>query len=97
MGKVITQASMPLDGYIADLSDNVGLLFDWSTTGDVEVTGSDPNMVLPASQHRALTYARVGEHSSLGDRPPSFRSGQRVGRPPACGGGRVRGDSPGAD
>jgi hypothetical protein len=49
MGKVITQASMSLDGYIADLSDNVGLLFDWSTTGDVEVTGSDPNMVFRVS------------------------------------------------
>src|SRR5688572_7356961 len=49
MGKVITQASMSLDGYIAELSDNVGPLFDWSTTGDVEVTGSDPNMVFRVS------------------------------------------------
>src|SRR5918995_996308 len=49
MGKVITQASMSLDGYIADLSDNVGPLFEWSTTGDVEVTGSDPNMVFRVS------------------------------------------------
>ena len=97
MGKVITQASMSLDGYIAELSDNVGPLFDWSTTGDVEVTGSDPNMVFRPAPSAKLPTRGVGEHPSLGDRPPSFRSGQRMGRPPACGGGRVRGHSPGAD
>src|SRR5918995_7102631 len=59
MGKVITQASMSLDGYIADLSDNVGPLFDWSTTGDVEVTGADPNMVFRVSAESAKYLREV--------------------------------------
>ena len=46
-----------------------------------------------ASPHRALST--IGELwaniPSLSDRPPSFRSGERMGRPPTCGGGRVRG------
>jgi hypothetical protein len=29
MGKVIAQASMSLDGFIADARDQVGPLFDW--------------------------------------------------------------------
>jgi dihydrofolate reductase len=49
MGKVITQASMSLDGYIADPSDNVGPLFDWYGNGDVEVTGADPARVFRVS------------------------------------------------
>jgi dihydrofolate reductase len=49
MGKVITQASMSLDGYIADPSDNVGPLFDWYGNGEVEVTGADPDRVFRVS------------------------------------------------
>jgi dihydrofolate reductase len=49
MGKVITQASMSLDGFIADTNDQVGPLFDWYGNGDVEVAGSDPNMVFHTS------------------------------------------------
>jgi dihydrofolate reductase len=49
MGKVVSQASMSLDGYIADPSDNVGPLFDWYGNGDVEVTGADPDRVFRVS------------------------------------------------
>src|SRR5688572_26218091 len=49
MGQVITQASMSLDGFIADPNDQVGPLFDWYSNGDVEVSGSDPNMVFHTS------------------------------------------------
>jgi hypothetical protein len=41
MGTVVTQASMSLDGYIADTSDGVGPLFEWYGNGPVEVTGAD--------------------------------------------------------
>ena len=47
MGKVIAQASMSLDGFIADTADEVGPLFDWYRNGDVEVTGSHPELVPP--------------------------------------------------
>jgi dihydrofolate reductase len=49
MGKVIAQASMSLDGYIADPSDDVGPLFDWYSNGDVEFTGADPDRVFRVS------------------------------------------------
>jgi hypothetical protein len=42
MGTVIAQASMSLDGFIADANDEVGTLFDWYHNRDVEVTGSYP-------------------------------------------------------
>lgn len=37
MGKVIAQAIMSLDGYIAKQDDSIGRLFDWLRDGDVEV------------------------------------------------------------
>jgi dihydrofolate reductase len=49
MGKVIVQASMSLDGFIADSNDQVGPLFDWYDNGDVEITGSDPSLVFHVS------------------------------------------------
>ena len=84
MGKVITQASMSLDGYIADLSDNVGPLFDWSTTGDVEVTGSDPNMVFrvsaPSAKYLREAWANI-RASVIGRRLFDLANGWE-GRPP---------------
>ena len=53
MGRVIVQASMSLDGFIADTKDQVGPLFDWYGNGDVEFTGSDPDMVFHVSAARA--------------------------------------------
>ena len=49
MGKVIAQASMSLDGFIADTNDQVGPLFDWYQNGGVEVTGADPGLVFHTS------------------------------------------------
>ena len=84
MGKVITQASMSLDGYIAELSDNVGPLFDWSTTGDVEVTGSDPNMVFrvsaPSASYLREVWANI-RASVIGRRLFDLANGWD-GRPP---------------
>jgi hypothetical protein len=42
MGKVIVQASMSLDGFIADTEDRVGPLFEWYGNGDVAFTGRGP-------------------------------------------------------
>ena len=35
MGKVVMNASVSVDGFIADENDNPGPLFDWLTSGDV--------------------------------------------------------------
>ena len=84
MGKVITQASMSLDGYIADLSENVGPLFEWSTTGDVEVSGSDPNMVFrvsaPSAKYLSEAWANI-RASVIGRRLFDLANGWE-GRPP---------------
>ena len=53
MGKVIVQASMSLDGFIADTNDEVGPLFDWYGNGDVAFTGGDPDRVFHVSQASA--------------------------------------------
>jgi hypothetical protein len=37
MGKVSTEASMSLDGYIAKHDNTIGRLFDWLQNGDLEV------------------------------------------------------------
>jgi dihydrofolate reductase len=37
MGKVVSSASMSLDGFIANPDNSVGSLFDWYNSGDVEV------------------------------------------------------------
>jgi hypothetical protein len=49
MGMVIAQASMSLDGFIADARDQVGPLFDWYSKGPVQITGSDPNLIFHTS------------------------------------------------
>src|SRR5262249_36851209 len=64
MGKVIAQASMSLDGFIADTNDQVGPLFDWYQNGGVEVTGADPGLVFhtsPASaEYLRAAWSAIG-------------------------------------
>jgi dihydrofolate reductase len=62
MSKVIAIMSMSLDGYVADVNDGVGEVFDWyMNSGDVEIHtgGSDPmtfNVSAPSAEHiRRLT------------------------------------------
>ena len=53
MGKVVIQATMSLDGFIADPSGKVGPLFEWYWNGDVKVTGADPDRVFRVSEASA--------------------------------------------
>ncbi len=61
MTKVVAIMSMSLDGYVADLNDGVAEVFDWYTSGDVEIHtgGSDPmtfKVSDPSAEHiRELT------------------------------------------
>jgi dihydrofolate reductase len=54
MSKVVALMSMSLDGYVADLHDGVAEVFDWYSSGDVEIPvgGSDP-MTFRVSQPSA--------------------------------------------
>jgi dihydrofolate reductase len=49
MGRVLTAATMSLDGFIADESDAVGPLFDWYGNGEVALTAADPDRVFHVS------------------------------------------------
>jgi dihydrofolate reductase len=62
MSKVVAIMSMSLDGYVADLNDGVGEVFDWYfRSGDVEIHtgGADPmtfKVSRPSAEHlRGLT------------------------------------------
>ena len=61
MSKLVAIMSMSLDGYVADLNDGVAEVFDWYTSGDVEIHtgGSDPmtfKVSEPSAKHlRDLT------------------------------------------
>ena len=86
MGKVIVNAAVSLDGYIADDSDGVGPLFDYYSNGDVEAIMGDPDRIFrvtpPTAEylHRFAT-ANVGS-MVVGRRLFDITNGWN-GRPPA--------------
>jgi dihydrofolate reductase len=84
MGRVITGATMSLDGFIADPSGGVGPLFDWYFNGDVEFTGADPDRVFRTSAASAdytrAEWARI-RASVIGRRLFDLTNGW-YGRPP---------------
>jgi dihydrofolate reductase len=84
MGSVTMQASMSLDGFIADPSDAVGPLFDWYGNGDVEFTGADPDRVFHISaasaEYLREAWANIGA-GVIGRRLFDITNGWN-GRPP---------------
>jgi dihydrofolate reductase len=59
MGKVVASATVSLDGFIADESDQVGPLFDWYGNGDVAFSGGDPDRVFHVSAASAAHLAEI--------------------------------------
>jgi dihydrofolate reductase len=84
MARVITGATMSLDGFIADPSGGVGPLFDWYFNGDVEFTGADPDRVFRTSaasaEYTQAAWARI-RASVIGRRLFDLTNGW-YGRPP---------------
>ncbi len=65
MSNVVAIMSMSLDGYVADLNDGVAEVFDWYTSGDVEIQtgGSDPmtfKVSEPSAQHLRGLASELG-------------------------------------
>src|SRR5712692_9627346 len=65
MSKVVAIMSMSLDGYVADLNDGVAEVFDWYTSGDVEIrTGGSDAMTFhvsrPSADHLHGLMSEVG-------------------------------------
>ena len=84
MGYVVIQASMSLDGFIADADDEVGPLFEWYGNGDVAVTGTDPERVFHVSAASAAYLRAAWQNAGaavIGRRLFDLTNGWR-GRPP---------------
>ncbi|MFK4085392.1 dihydrofolate reductase family protein [Kribbella sp. NPDC020789] len=64
MGKVVAQANMSLDGYVAKQDNSIGRLFDWLQNGEVEVLSPAGDITLHLSQVSAEHLRRWT--SSLG-------------------------------
>ena len=67
VGKVITEASMSLDGFIAKQDNTIGRLFDWLQNGDLErrvredaLTGMTSN---PTIFERAISGSTIAGRS----------------------------------
>ena len=58
MGKVITQASTSLDGYIAKQDNTIGRLFDWLQNGDVEIPTPEQDFAVHLTPHSAEHWRR---------------------------------------
>jgi dihydrofolate reductase len=56
MGKVVMNASVSVDGFIADESDDPGPLFDWLVSGDVPLDDSGVLKVSQASYDHTRPY-----------------------------------------
>jgi dihydrofolate reductase len=58
MGKVVTEASMSLDGYIAKQDNTIGALFDWLQNGEVEFPSPAGDITFHLSQTSAEHWRR---------------------------------------
>ena len=61
VGKVITEASMSLDGFIAKQDNTFGRLFDWLQNGDLEIP-------TPAKDFSVHLTPQTAEHWLAGPR-----------------------------
>jgi dihydrofolate reductase len=64
MAKVVALMSMSLDGYVADPNDGVDEVFDWYSSGDVEVPTAKPDFTFrvsaPSADHLRGLIAEIG-------------------------------------
>ena len=64
MGKVIAQAMMSLDGYIAKDDNTIGRLFDWLQNGEVERVSPRGDMTLHLTPQSAEHWRRGSRASA---------------------------------
>jgi hypothetical protein len=57
MAEVVTEASMSLDGYIAEQDGTIGRLFDWLQNGDVEILSPAGDITIHLTAQSATTGA----------------------------------------
>ena len=61
MGKVITHMTMSLDGYIAELDDQVGELFEWYEAGEVSVESANKDIAFKVDEASAEALRELTE------------------------------------
>src|SRR3712207_4197705 len=99
MSTVVMHNVVSVDGYIADLNDDVGRLFEWYFNGDHPLTPGEMDEPSPGGLRVSKGFLRlysadVGRHRVDGDRAPPVRHDQRLGGPAAGGRARGRGVAP---
>src|SRR3979411_2275341 len=68
MGKVVAQAIMSLDGYVAKQDNTIGRLFDWLQNGEVEIPTPAGDFAVPSrarSSARPRTWLRRVRYPSV--------------------------------
>jgi dihydrofolate reductase len=64
MGKVVAQAIMSLDGYVAKQDNTIGRLFDWLQNGEIEIPTPagdfEVHLTAPSSRHWRRWVSSVG-------------------------------------
>jgi dihydrofolate reductase len=64
MGKVVAQAIMSLDGYVAKPDNSIGRLFDWLQNGEIEIPTPagdfDVHLTPPSAQHWRQWVSSIG-------------------------------------
>jgi dihydrofolate reductase len=64
MGKVVAQANMSLDGYVAKQDNTIGRLFDWLQNGEIETPTPagdfDLHLTAPSSEHLQKWVSSLG-------------------------------------
>jgi hypothetical protein len=86
MVKVVIEATMSLDGFVADPSDQFGLPFDWYGNGDIEVAPGDPERVFRVSAASAgyLTVPGYAVRLRHRRRVQRDRAGENLCRSTRC-------------
>ena len=78
MGDIVMHNVVSVDGFIADANDDIGPLFDWYFNGDTPLTDGS-NFQSLGGLGRVRTH-HVGKCRVHGDRTPSLRHHERLGR-----------------
>lgn len=66
MGKVLSNLSMALDGFVEDTTGSVDLLFEWYSVGPVESTSANANIEYKQTEDDAdFTQAAIGRLGAL--------------------------------
>lgn len=86
MGRVILQATVSVDGFIADPTNDVGPLFDWFQSGDIDANYGDEERDFKVSlAQRGLRARHRLQHRRLCDRSTPVRPKNGWSGRPAAG------------